>query len=56
MYNQLYKCAAYFFLLHSTFFKGKVKSGIFSGFYVFLRGIKKTRVFFGWVQLHQHWR
>jgi len=33
-----------YFLLHSTFFKGKVKSGIFGEFYCsFLRGLLKKR-------------
>jgi len=29
-------CCLFHFLLHSTFFKGKVKNGIFGGFYCFL--------------------
>jgi len=34
-----------YFLLHSTFFKGKEKSGVFGGFIVFLSGLsKKTGV------------
>jgi len=28
-------CCLFYFLLHSSFFKGKVKSGIFNGFYGF---------------------
>jgi len=42
-------------LLHSTFFKGKVKSGNFGGFYCFsLRGLlKKGVISFGWVQLRE---
>jgi len=42
-------------LLHSTFFKGKVRSGIFGGFYCFsFRGLlKKGVIYFGWVQLRE---
>jgi len=28
-------CCLFYFLLHGTFFKGKVRSGIFGGFYCF---------------------
>ena len=41
---QLYKCAAYFtfhFVVH--FFKGKIKSGIFGGFYCFFKWAFKTK-------------
>jgi len=41
-------------LLHRTFIKGKVKSGILMDFIVFLSGLFKTGDFFGWIQLHQH--
>jgi len=35
-------CCSLYFLLDSTFFKGKVKSGIFGGFYCFFkRALKK---------------
>jgi len=49
MYNQLYMCAAYF-LLHSTFFKGKVVD-FWWVLLFFLSGLFK-KSFFGWVQLH----
>jgi len=32
----------FYFLLHSTFFKGKVKSGIIGGFYFFKWAFQKT--------------
>jgi len=48
-------CCLFYFLLHSTFFKGKVKSGIFGGFYCFslLGLLKKGLIYFGWVQLRE---
>jgi len=30
-------CCLFYFLLHSKFFKGKVRSGIFGGFYCFFK-------------------
>ena len=37
-------CCLFYFLLHTKFFKGKVKSGNFGGFYCFsLRGLVKKR-------------
>jgi len=52
----MHTCADYF-LPHSTFFKGKVRSGTFDGCYYFsVSGFfKKTLVVcFGWVLLHQN--
>jgi len=47
-------CCLFYFLLHSIFFKGKVKSGIFDGFCFSLRGLlKKGVIYFGWVQLRE---
>jgi len=40
-------CCLSYFLLHSTFFKGKVKSGNFGGFYCFFQvSFSKKLVFF----------
>jgi len=39
-------CCLFYFLFHSTFFKGKEKSGIFGGFYCFFKVGLKKRVFF----------
>ena len=38
-------CCLFYFLLHSTFFKGRVKSGILVGFIVFFRWAQKTSDF-----------
>jgi len=51
-------CCLFYFLLHSTFFNGKVKSVFLVAFICFFKWafINKRVFFLGWVQLHQNWR